>query len=659
MRRRFAVFFAILGSPFLLDAGLMFQLGPVLLDNVTEAFGILRISSSFGASVYDANQDGWPDLLISNHGLPPSIFTNKNGSSFHEARNLLDLGFADRHSPAMADFDNDGDQDLYFLRGAHNGTADKANDFFINPGRGLPFQQVSIPSIIDLKGRGRMAVWFDYDQDGFLDLLVVNKKRLDAPNRIYKNNGDGTFVDVTEASGLGLFIDSEGGAIAADFDNDKDMDVFFANTENRPYLMINQGDGTFRDETSARNVPFVTAVWSAAAADINNDGALDLYLSRGTDGALAEGAVIAKHRLNFMQIARAGSDRVDLLSFTATPGARIRVRFSQNRLDIQRLFVGAQGLNPNKTDFILGPGFFSAEGQPQQWRDDGSARGTFLWRDPSTNRWFVATATGNGGEPLVSGALLETEADLSSLDTSNMEPSAPRFPNVLLINTGTGNFQNRTSESETSDPSNSRSALWVDLDNDSDLDLFQVNAGFNGAGKQPHVCFINTDGRFQSYPLSQGPYEQFGRGDSGLTADFNKDGRQDLFILNGAGLLPANRGPYQLFLNRTNNSNRWVSFRLVGGGKDFTNRDAIGARVEVRPMDQPGKSIWRFITGTNGNYSQSSRVLHFGLGQSTELNVRVIWPPSKLRPNGHQQSFTLTAGDLNRIRVVDELKGLQ
>jgi hypothetical protein len=360
-----------------------------------------------------------------------------------------------------------------------------------------------------------------------------------------------------------------------------------------------------------------------------------------------------------MQIARAGSDPVDMLSFSATPGARIRVRFSQNRLDIQRLFIGAQGINPDKTDFTVGPGFISAEGQPQQWREDGSARGTFLWRDPSVNRWYVATATGNTGDALVSGALLETEADLSSLDTSGMEPSAPRFPNVLLINTGNGNFQNKTTDSGTADASNSRSGLWVDLDNDSDLDLFQVNAGFNGAGKQPHVCFINVNGKFQSYPLSQGPYEQFGRGDSGLVADFNKDGRQDLFILNGAGLLPANRGPYQLFLNRTNNTNQWVSFRLVGTGKDYTNRDAIGARIEVRPIDQPGKSLWRFVTGTNGNYSQSSRVLHFGVGQSTELNVRVIWPPSKRRPNGHQQSFTLNSSDINRIRVVDELKGLQ
>ena len=124
----------ILAFPIFIDAGLIFQLGTVTLENVTQAFGILRISPSFGATVYDANQDGWPDLLISNHGLAPTIFINQQGRSFRENSSILNLQGADRHSPALADFDNDGDQDLYFLHGAHDGTGEKENEFFINPG---------------------------------------------------------------------------------------------------------------------------------------------------------------------------------------------------------------------------------------------------------------------------------------------------------------------------------------------------------------------------------------------------------------------------------------------------------------------------------------------------------------------------------------------
>jgi FG-GAP-like repeat/ASPIC and UnbV len=643
----------IFAFPFFIDAGLIFQLGPVALENVAQAFGILRITPSFGAAVYDANQDGWPDLLISNHGLVPTIFINQQGRSFRENSSMLKLQGADRHSPALADFDNDGDQDLYFLHGAHDGTGEKENEFFINPGHGRPFVKVFDPALIDFKGRGRTGAWFDFDNDGFLDLLVVNNKRSDAPNRLIKNNGNGTFTDATDTSGLGLSINSEGGSLAADFDNDGEMDVFYVNTDNRPYLMMNQGDGTFRDETAMRGVPLVSNIWSASAADINDDGALDLYLSRGLDGAIAEGAVMAAHRLNFIQVTRPASDRVDMLSFSASPGATIHVRFSVKRLDLERLYIGAAGTNPKSTDFTIGTGFISAEGQPQQWRSDGSARGSFFWHDPVTYLWVLACASGNTGDPLISGALLDSESDFSDLNTTGMELNAPTFPNVLLINTGNGNFQNRTPESGLADPSNSRSGIWTDLDNDGDLDLFEVNAGFNGAGKQPHICFINDGGKFQAYPLEQGPYEQFGRGDSGMPSDFNKDGFQDLFILNGSGLLPANRGPYQLFLNRTHNSNKWVSFRLIGAGRDYTNRDAVGAKVQVRFLDS-GKSIWRFINGSSGSYSNPSRVLHFGLGQSSSIEVTVFWPPSKRMPNGHQQTFQLDEGDLNRIQVVKE-----
>jgi hypothetical protein len=651
-RLRWLLLLLILVTP--LDAGLIFQLGTVTLENVTQAFGILRISPSFGATVYDANQDGWPDLLISNHGLSPSIFINQQGRSFRENSSILKLQGDDRHSPALADFDNDGDQDLYFLHGAHDGTGEKENEFFINPGHGRPFIKAFDPALIDFKGRGRTGAWFDYNNDGFLDLLIVNNYRSDAPNRLIKNNGGRTFTDVTDTSGLGLFINSEGGSLAADFNNDGNMDVFYANTDNRPYLMMNQGNGTFRDETAARGVPLVANVWSVSTADINDDGALDLYLSRGLDGAIAEGAVMAQHRLNFIQVTRPSSDRVDMLSFSATPGATIRVRFSEHRLDLQRFYIGSNGTNPKSNDFVMGPGFISAEGQPQQWRADGSERGTFFWHDPVTNRWVLACASGNSGDPLISGALLESESDFSDLDTTGMEPSSPAFPNVLLINTGTGNFQNRTVDSGLADPSNSRSGIWVDLDNDGHLDLFEVNAGFNGAGKQPHICFINDGaGKFQSYPLEQGPYEQFGRGDSGMATDFNKDGLQDLFILNGSGLLPANRGPYQLFLNRTRNTNKWVSFRLIGAGRDNTNRDAVGAKVQVRFLDS-SKSLWRFITGSSGSYSNPSRVLHFGLGQSSSIEVTVFWPPSKRNPHGHQQTFQLGEADLNRIQVVKE-----
>src|SRR5262249_21006325 len=222
-------------------------------------------------------------------------------------------------------------------------------------------------------------------------------------------------------------------------------------------------------------------------------------------------------------------------------------------------------------------------------------------------------------------------------------------------NLGNGKFVDVAASAGVADPSNSRSPLWVDLDNDGNLDLFVVNAGFAGSGKQPDKCYINEGGVFKSYEVPMDPEERLGRGDGGLVADFNRDGKEDLFIVNGFGLYHA--GPYQLFLNRTRNQNHWINFQLVGGGKNYTNRDAIGAKVKVQFPD--GKANWRFILGGSGSSCQSDRMVHFGLGSNTNVATEVYWPPSVKHPQGHQQSFRFQGAQLDRTYVVDENKGLQ
>lgn len=656
MKRGLALLLLIvLAYPAVADRdGLKFQLGPVLLENMTLVYGLLRITPTFGAATFDVNQDGWPDLLISNHGLAPVIFLNQKGHSFREASGLLPLKNADRHAPAVADFDNDGDQDIYWLLGAHDGTGEGPKEFLVNPGHGKPFKLVPHPELLDPKGRGRTGVWFDYDRDGFLDLFAPYKLRADAPNRLYHNNGDGTFTDVSAASGLMMAINSEGGAVSVDFDGDGDMDLLVNNTDDRPYLYMNQGGGVFRDETAQRGVPFIGSTWAAGVADYNDDGAPDIYFSRGSDGAVSEGAVTAPHRLNYLQTVHSPGDRVDELTFTTDAGAVLHFSFSIKRVDLQHLYVGSQGTNPGVLDFQVGPGHLSAEGVPQQWREDGSARGTFIWHDSASGIWTIAAAA--GAEDLITGALVQTESSIANLTLSGMEPFSPKFPNVLLQNDGHGNFRNATADAGVADPSNSRSPLWVDMDNDGDLDLFVVNAGFNGSGKQPHVGYINDGGRFTAYPLEQGPFEQFGRGDGGLVADFNKDGLQDLFVLNGSGLLPANRGPYQLFLNRTTTNNRWITFRLTGAGKGYTNRDGIGSKIRLTTGD---KHYWRFITGGSGSDCMSTRTLQFGLGSAQDAAVTVFWPPSKTYPQGHTQDYSFVLQQLNKRYSVDEISGIK
>ncbi len=119
------------------DLDPVFVLGTVALQNTTKTMGLYNETPTFGAATFDANLDGWPDLLISNHGQPPSIYLNKAGKGFTSVeKSLLNLGRSDRHAPALADYDNDGDQDLYFLHGAKTGTGLGPKEFFLNQGPG-------------------------------------------------------------------------------------------------------------------------------------------------------------------------------------------------------------------------------------------------------------------------------------------------------------------------------------------------------------------------------------------------------------------------------------------------------------------------------------------------------------------------------------------
>jgi hypothetical protein len=632
-------------------------LGSVVLQEVAEELGLLSFTTTFGAATFDENNDGWPDLLISNHGKPPSIYLNQRGNGFSpQEKILLRLPGSDRHAPAVADYDNDGDQDIYFQHGAKSGRGLGPKELFENTGPGKPFRKVSNDLLADVKGRGRTAIWFDYDADGLLDLYLANAFRKDGPNRLFRNLGNGSFADASSTSGLDLHVSTTSGTvIAGDIDNDGDMDLFL-NGDVRPYLLINDGKGSFRDETLERGVRLIDHSWSAAMADYNNDGFLDLYLTRGDEFPL-EGAMLGTHRLNFMQMVSAAGDRTDLLTLQADPDALLTFTFYKTLftsfIDINNIYIGAQGRNPRKANFTVGQGALSGEGIPPQWKPNGSQKGTFIWRKPNTGIWTIAAASGDTAH-FHSGGLVTTDSRLYGLQKSGMESAAvPTFPNILLENHD-GKFTDVSDLKRLNDPFNGRSSLWLDLDNDGDLDLFIVNAGFNGLGKQPNTVYLNQDGAFKQYRVPMVGEERFGHGDGALTADFNRDGFLDLFIVNGSGALPNNNGPYQLFLNRTQEQNYWIEFNLIGAGKNYTNRDAIGAKIQVQRSSDL-KSFWQYILGGSGSNCQSSRIIHFGLGKADKILAHIYWPPSKSYPSGHVKVMQFDRHQFNRTYTVSEL----
>ena len=227
-----------------------------------------------GVAVIDFDNDGLPDIFLTNGAAQPSLqktdqrfcnrlYRNLGGFRFEDVTARAGLcGAGYSIGAAVADFNNDGFPDLYV-------TGVNQNILYRNRGDGT-FEDITVKAHVSGDGRWSVAAgWFDYDNDGRLDLFVVNYVKWDPAkeqacgdkyssychpkfyeglaNRLYHNNGDGTFSDVSLSSGIGQHVGKGMSVAFADYDGDGRMDVFVANDTTPNFLFHNEGDGTFRE----------------------------------------------------------------------------------------------------------------------------------------------------------------------------------------------------------------------------------------------------------------------------------------------------------------------------------------------------------------------------------------------------------------------------
>ena len=253
-----------------------------------------EIRRSYGNPVWgDINNDGFLDLIVPTHQLspdlstPPFVYRNNGNGTFTNIQSTSGItGLSnqrDWHGFSFGDYDGDGNLDLYVAIGALQGSLVKTDILFKGHGDGT-FENVSqsagIQTAID---RGRGASWVDYDNDGKLDLLVKN---FEGANRLYKNNGDGTFTQVAGAAGLATATKGtdEGWICSfADYNNDGLMDVAISGVGTKETLYMQNSDHTFTDVTAAAGLKPRNPTRGIAWGDYNNDGLLDLYVARGSD----------------------------------------------------------------------------------------------------------------------------------------------------------------------------------------------------------------------------------------------------------------------------------------------------------------------------------------------------------------------------------------
>ena len=245
------------------------------IEEVAAEIGLDKTSGGRGTAVFDATGDGWLDVVVAGAHAGCSLYRNNGDGTFTDISTGSGL---DRcvyaFSLAAGDYDNNGLCDLFISGlGFFNGQGVLMH----NNGDGT-FSDVTRQAGLTMWGPAFTSVWIDYDGDGWLDLFVVNNLGglfdRKTPNRLFRNNGNGTFTDVTEAAGLSAMWPSLG-ATWGDFRNCGRPDLFVSNM-GRAQLFRNNGDGTFTEVSRQAGIDAPVVGSGCLCCDIDNDGWLDI-----------------------------------------------------------------------------------------------------------------------------------------------------------------------------------------------------------------------------------------------------------------------------------------------------------------------------------------------------------------------------------------------
>jgi hypothetical protein len=480
------------------------------------------------------------------------------------------------------------------------------------------FGEQKLSSIMEATGSG--CAWIDYNNDGLLDLYVVSGRYVDgvtkfskpdgveATNHLYRNNGDGTFTDVTAQAGVG----GKGfgmGVTVGDYDNDGYEDIYVSNW-NSSILYHNNGDGTFTDVTAkagVENPHFGTGVtW----IDYDRDGKLDLFV-----GNYLKFDPNAK-REYFSADAFPGpldyEGDADRLFHNNGDGTFTDV---SHKAGIDNPLGRAMGLTAGDYDNDGWPDIYIANDTMDSYLYHNNHDGTFTNVAQDVN-----VAFGANGE--ATSAMNPIFGDYENRGWQDIFVSDMRY-HRLFHNPGPKGFWLDTTVETGVAQVSGQYVAWgdgfFDFDNDGWKDLFIVNGGLHWLiPMEDSVLRNNGNSTFTDVSSELGSYFKFKKvGRGACFADYDNDGYIDAFImvLGGKGILLHNNPP------PVGMRNHWLTIKLIG---TKSNRDGFGARLEAIAGD-----LHQYIEATseNGYLSQGDPRPHFGLGKHTEVDKLIIhWP---------------------------------
>lgn len=520
-----------------------------------------------GVSVADIDNDGFDDLYICQPaGLPNRLYRNRGDGTFEDITETSGLGLLDNTACALfADFDNDGLQDVIIVRAS-------GPLLFINQGGGRfrlkpgAFQFANAP-----QGTFTGAAVADYDRDGWLDIylcLYVYYQGTDQykypvpyhdaengpPNFMMRNNRDGTFRDVTAESGLNQNNTRYSFCCGwNDYDEDGWPDLYVVNDFGRKNLYHNNGDGTFTDVAASEGVEDIGAGMSVCWLDYDNDGAQDIYVG---DMWTAAGERISSQE-----------------SFKKDASQDVRALYQKH----------AMGNSLFRNQKSRGSGSRSGSAFEDRTVSAGVGIGRWAWSSDAfdfDHDGFPDLYIANG---MVSGVSRE---DLNSFFWRQVVAKSP----------------------DQAKPSHDYEQGWGAINE-------LIRADGTWSGFERNVFFANNkDGTFSDVSGAVGlDFLEDGR--SFALADFDQDGRQEIFLKN------RNAPQLRVMKNVVEDLPPSIAFRLRG---TKSNRDAIGAAVIV---ESEVDRRTRCLQAGSGFLSQHSKEVFFGLGKTQgPVRASIRWP---------------------------------
>lgn len=500
------------------------------------------------------------------------------------------------------------------------------------------FGSRKLGSLLESTGAG--CIWFDYNNDGKMDLYVVSGKPLDDSmhpyplkqkpaetphNHLYRNDGNGKFTDVTEKAGLAP--DAFSFAVsAADYDNDGYTDLIVS-TYGKAILYHNNGDGTFTDVTKKAGINVEGWAISSTWLDYDKDGCVDLFVGRYVK-------FDPKYRAYYPADNYPGP-----LDYEAETNRLYHNNCDGSFTDVTEksgiaAFKGREmGVTAADFDGDGWPDIYVANDKTENFLFHNKHDGTF-----EEIAGDAEVAYGQNGE--MTSAMGPVFADIDGDGKLDLWVSDSKYDR-LMRNTGKKLFDDIGSSSGIS-PANAQYVSWgsgvYDFDNDGWLDIMIFHGGLIHMVPQEHSIFRGLgDGKFADVSRDAGAVmdvKTVARG--ACFADYDNDGKMDAFVVN-----LGSTGT--LIHNVSSNSNHWIAIQLRGRK---SNRDGIGTKLEVTTGKRT--QFAERVAGS-GYMSQDDPRVHFGLGQAAKIDKMIVrWP------SGKEQVLENVAVD--RVLTVEEPK---